>query len=209
MLSWSDCFFFYQWLTNFSRLLPIFSETLSPPLNFLFSGFSLPPMLFFSPPLRLYLLLIVLPLSPFSPMAYCPLVFFMPHIFSIFPLFYFPSFLSCLAFRHPHRRLITAIALQDLVIIKHAWTLPPPRPLLLPPVLLPAPLLLLFTSACFCSIPLFSILDWPFFFIVRPRFSVSLFLLPYLPCVLFFAMGLIFCWPCSCNFETLLHNFTV
>ena len=42
MLSWSNCFFFYQWLTNFSRLLPIFSETLSPPLNFLFSGFFLP-----------------------------------------------------------------------------------------------------------------------------------------------------------------------
>lgn len=173
MLSWSDCFFFYQWLTNFSRLLPIFSETLSPPLNFLFSGFFFPPMSFFSPPLRLYLLLIVLPLSPFSPMAYCPLVFFMPHIFSIFPLFYFPSFLSCLAFRHPHRRLITATALQDLVIIKHAWTLPPPRPLLLPPVLLPPiaftfylRLFLLYSPVFhswlaflfYCSPPLFSFL---------------------------------------------------
>ena len=189
MLSWSGCFFFYQWLTNFSRLLPIFSETLPPPLNFLFSGFSLPPMFFFSPPLRLYLLLIVLSISPFSPTFYCPLVFFMPHIFSIFPRFYFPSFLSCLAFRQPHRRLITATALQDLVIIKHAWTLPPSRPLLLPPVLLPPIAFTFYLRLFLLYSPVFQFLIGLSFLLFAPAFQF-----PYLYChifrVFFFCYGL-------------------
>ena len=146
-------------------------------------------MFFFSPPLRLYLLLIVLSISPFSPTFYCPLVFFMPHIFSIFPRFYFPSFLSCLAFRQPHRRLITATALQDLVIIKHAWTLPPSRPLLLPPVLLPPIAFTFYLRLFLLYSPVFQFLIGLSFLLFAPAFQF-----PYLYChifrVFFFCYGL-------------------
>ena len=208
MISWSDCFFFYQWLTNFSRLLPIFSETLPPPLNFLFSGFSLPPMFFFSPPLRLHLLLIVLPLSPFSPTAYCPLVFFMPHIFSIFPLFYFPSFLSCLAFRHPHRRLIPATALQDFVIIKHAWTLPPSRPLLLPPVLLPPITFTFYLRLFLLYSPVFHSRSSARFFVRSFLLFSHAFQFPHLYCLIFHAFFSLWAWSSVDLAHAILKHFS-
>ena len=210
MLSWSNCFFFYQWLTNFSRLLPIFSETLSPPLNFLFSGFFLPS----------HVLLFSSIASLSSPYRVATFTFFshglLPaRILHASHLFYFSSFLFSIFFVLPRLPASSSSSNHCNRIARFGNHQARVNVATSPPTAAPArfapspPLLPIFTSARFCPIPLLYIFDWPFVFIVLPRFSVSLSLLPYLPRVLFFATRLIFCWPGSCNFEILFHNFSV
>lgn len=210
MLSWSDCFFFYQWLTNFSRLLPIFSETLSPRLNFLFSGFFLPS----------HVLLFSSIASLSSPYRVSAFTFFshglLPaRILHASHLFYLPSFLFSIFFVLPrlpasssssnHCNRIARFGNHHQARVNVA-TSPPTAA---PACFAPPHCFYFLPPLVFALFPCFPIFWLAFlFYCSPPLFSFLIFIAISSVCS-FFAMVLIFCWPCSCNFETLFHNFPV